>query len=306
MYHGKAAHEIIGSTITINGDVGINYKYVDKHDVVYLDPEFSTTAAKNGMQGHEYYNAIKFWTKIAYNKANKVVICVNYADGIWYNHKKLTSLGMHLTTKITIPRVDRGNTLLYPDIIVNIYNKVKSDYTELLWNKCKHRAGKNGVNQAQPEWEINKIFHHIDLINNYNSVFDMFGGSGNVPNFCKTFNIKCTCTEIDQNSYTNILSRLKQNNTGCKVATCSNPVACKNLCKTHYAKATKEHFIGLDIKGNPIIGFNTISKQELSILGHETIVGARNESNSANDNVDRGRIHRRASDSTEETKEISI
>jgi hypothetical protein len=158
------------------------------------------------------------------------------------------------------------------------------------------------VAEAPQPWLIDRIFYHIGQ-RNIGNVLDMFGGSGNIPNFCKTFGIDCLCVERDKTRYADICERLsaQKPSYSCKIATCNEAVVSRGFCANHANRAYRKVFMGLDADFEPVIGFRSSTIEELLELSVQSMEKANESHGRAANNVE-GSLQRRFNHGQEEAE----
>lgn len=325
----------IGSSHVIKDDIIYVMKYLENQmfHTIFFDPPFRNVMAKQGMLDNEYSVYIEHLTNCALNRFNHKgqIISMNYIDAIDIVDKTLKKNGLKCTYFIEVPVNDRNENRTKSDISKKLYITIHSNdgsNEHIEWNEVKHKPGvkwkegEKSITDAPQTWLIERIFHLVGKDNIVN-VLDMFGGSGNVPHFCKTFNIPCISSENDIARYFSIVKRLSQPKPDkkCKLALCNKKFSGIGFCSSHYAKAYKnqneEVFLGLDINFNAITSKNYKKKESKEIkkfdtidtlkqlLGYSNIATekAKYESNSGTTNRMEGSVQGHSNHGEQETKE---
>jgi len=302
-------HEVINTSTIVQNHLEFVAKYLvnNSFDTTFFDPPFGETLSKDGADEYTQEQMIKEWTDIAAKKTKTTgqIIAINTNGGIGIVRQKLKEYNFYEHDKITVGTSSRGYKK-DPNIYISIFKKNKSILNNIRYNNI-HIAGEHNVTEAPREWLIHSIFNHIGRKNIGTSVFDMFGGSGNIPQLCKVFNIICLSIEVHKPRYDNIIKRLNKPSGTCLIATCSNEKKCRGLCENHYQRAfvIKNAFLGLDSNFNPVLGFHgSVTTAQLIELGYQSIQRAQYESNSRTTNGLEGSIQRRINNSRKSTEKI--
>lgn len=304
-YYGSNENKRFSTSRIIQGDIYLVDRYLEgTAQTVFFDPPFASQFADDMAGEDAYYSALRSWCEIADKRlaTDGQIVVMNYADGMHIISNKLKELGLEPELKISLKVIPRNGKRRFDTLHINLFKQHVNRCESIEWTDCKHKPGVNGVPEAPQPWLIDRIFYHIGQYD-IGNVLDMFGGSGNIPNFCKTFGIDCLCVEKDIKRYNNICERLdiKRPAYSCKIASCGAAVVTRGFCQNHATRARKKVFMGLDGEFEPVIGFRSSTIKELLELSVQSMEKA-NESHSRATNDVGGSIHGRFDHSQEEAE----
>lgn len=306
-YQTYSEHKRIKSSIIVRNSINSEARYIShKFDTVFFDPPWGDTLAKDFIPEHIQDEMLEEWTEIAVEKVKDSgkILAMNNNGGIYLIRQTLEKRGFFETDRMSIGTCKRNK--LDPNIYMSIFKKTRPTIIKNVRYHNIHRSGENNVKEAPRMWLIQALFYYIGK-NNIGDVLDMFGGSGNIPDFCNSFNFNCLCVELNVDRYDNILNRLNSKEGECIVSCCRRNVKSIGLCSAHHQRGQNypDAFLGLNRHFKPIIGKYTRRTEMLIELGVQSITEITNGSTSNSTNGLGGSIQGRPSYDWESSDKIS-